>query len=378
MIRSKLALLLRVAAGTSLLVCVACGHKGGTEAGQANAAERDSVTIEKSSPRMQFLKIEEVAESDGAGTVSLTGRVAFDEDHTQRVSSPLSGRATALLVKPGDKVRVGQSLIQISSPEVGQLQADAQKSQQDMLIAQRTVERAHKLKVDGAVSDKDLAQAEADLHKATSESARAMAHLSSLGVSATDPNVGASISARVAGTVVERNVLVGQEIRSDATTPLLTISNLDNVWVLADVYEQDLAAVQLGAKVGVRVPAYPSETFPGTIEHLGDMVDPTSRTVKLRCSVPNPNQRLKPEMFAKVDLTSTGGGKVIVIPSRAVLNDSEHSRVITVGDESTFRMRIVEVGPESNGKVRVFNGLKPGEKIVTEGALFVKNEIDNR
>ena len=372
---------MRLALGLGMALAIGatgCGHKDVPPEGQASAATRDSIQIDKSSPRMQFVKIAPVEESDVAGTVSLTGRVTFDEEHTQRVSSPLDGRATALLVKLGDKVRVGQSLVTLSSPEVGQLQADAQRAQQDMALAQRTVERARKLKVDGAVSEKDMAQAEADLHKATTESARATAHLASLGVSAADPTVGASISARVAGTVVERNVLVGQEVRADATLPLLTISNLDTVWVVADVYEQDLAAVQPGAKVGVRVPAYPDEVFPGTIDHLGEVVDPASRTVKLRCSVPNPGLRLKPEMFAKVDLTSAGGTKVVAIPSRAVLNDSEHSRVVAVSDDNVFTMRIVEVGPENNGKVRVFSGLKPAEKIVTDGALFVKSEIDNR
>ena len=357
---------------------VGCGHKDPAEVGQAAAATHESIQIDKNSPRMQFVKVSPVEESDVAGTVSLTGRITFDEEHTQRVSSPLDGRATALLVKLGDKVRVGQSLVTLSSPQVGQLQADAQRAQQDMSLAQRTVERARKLKVDGAVSDKDMALAEADLHKATTEAARANSHLSSLGVSASDPTVGASLSARVAGTVVERNVLVGQEVRADAPAPLLTISNLDVVWVVADVYEQDLAAVQPGAKVGVRVPAYPDETFAGTIEHLGEVVDPASRTVKLRCSVPNIGLKLKPEMFAKVELTSTGGSKVVAIPSRAVLNDSEHSRVVAVSDDNVFSMRIVEVGPENNGKVRVFAGLKPGEKIVTDGALFVKSEIDNK
>src|ERR1019366_734563 len=95
--------------------------------------------------------------------------------------------------------------------------------------------------------------------------------------------------AQIAGTVVERNVLLGQEVRADATTPLLTITNLDTVWVLADVYEQDLGLVQTGAAVAVRVPAYPNQSFPGTIAHLGDVVDTTSRTVKLRCVVPNPD-----------------------------------------------------------------------------------------
>ena len=337
-----------------------------------------AIRVDANSPRMKFIKVEAAEESDATSAMTLTGKVAFDEDHTQRVASPLDGRATAILVKAGDTVRIGQPLVEMSSPDVAQLQADAQKAQQDMQIAQRTVERLRKLRVEGAVAEKDLAQAEADLHKTTSDGARTTAHLRSIGISPTDPALGVALYARVAGTVVERNVLVGQEVRADAPSPLLTVSNLETVWTYADVYEQDLGLVQPGAKVVVRVPAYPGEAFPGTIGHLGDVVDPVSRTVKLRCVVPNPGGRLKPEMFAKVELTSSGGVKVVTIPARAVLSDADHSRIVVASDDGLYRLRVVQVGPEINGKVRVLEGLKPGERLVTEGGLFLKNEIENR
>ncbi len=355
-----------------------CSKPAAAESGEGASQKSDSLKLEPGSPRMKFIKVETLEDSNAAAVVTLTGRVAFDEEHTQRVSSPLDGRATSLLVKPGDKVKVGQSLIELSSPQVAQFQSDVQRANQDADIAQRTVDRAHKLRGDGAVSEKDLAQAEADLNKAKSEVARTAAHIRSLGISASDPTVAAALRAGVAGTVVERNILVGQEVRADAPLPLLTISNLETVWVLADVYEQDLGLVQAGAAVAVRVSAYPGEAFPGTIGHLGDVVDPTSRTVKLRCVVPNPGVRLKPEMFAKVELTETGGKKVLVVPSRAILNDSEHSRVVMATADNVFQMRVVQVGPETGGKVRILDGVKAGEKIVTEGALFLKNEIDNR
>jgi cobalt-zinc-cadmium efflux system membrane fusion protein len=207
---------------------------------------------------------------------------------------------------------------------------------------------------------------------------RATAQLRALGVSASDPTVGVALRARVAGTVVERNVLVGQEVRADATTPLLTITDLDVVWVLADVYEQDLGLVQEGVGVNVRVPAYPVDAFPGTVGHVGDVLDPSSRTVKVRCIVKNPDRRLKPEMFAKIELVEASGKKVLVVPSRAILSDADHSRIVIAGDDNVYRLRTVQVGPEVGGKVRILDGAKAGEKLVTEGALFLKNEIDNR
>ena len=359
-----------------VLAIAACGKH--TESQAATAGSRESITLDKDSPHLQFIKIETVREGDAAGTVTFPGRVAFDEDHTQRLSTPVDGRATVLLVKAGDKVRVGQPLVRLSSPQVGELQSGAQKALQDLAIAQKTVERVHKLMVDGAVSEKEVAQAESDLIKARSAATQATTRLASLNVPASDPGATVSLFAQIAGTVVERNVLLGQEVRADATTPLLTITNLDTVWVQADVYEQDLGLVQTGAAVAVRVPAYPNQTFPGTIAHLGDVVETTSRTVKLRCVVPNPDARLKPEMFAKVDLTASGGAKVILVPSSAVLSDSEKPRVIIVTGENVFRLQSIQVGSEVDGKVRILSGLQAGQKVVTDGALFLKNEIEER
>jgi len=177
--------------------------------------------------------------------------------------------------------------------------------------------------------------------------------------------------------VVERNILVGQEIRADGTAPLLTITDLSTVWVQADVYEQDLGLVAQGGSVNVRVPAYPGEAFPGKIDHVGEVLDPVSHTVKLRCVVPNPGNRLKPEMFAKIELTDVGQQKTILLPSKAILTDGERTKVIVASEGNVYRQRVVVVGPEIEGKVRVQTGINPGEKIVTDGAIFLKREMES-
>jgi cobalt-zinc-cadmium efflux system membrane fusion protein len=352
------------------------GSPGGEATAGANQAAKDFIKIEPGSPHLDFIKVEQVQESDAATAVSLTGKVTFDEDHTQRVASPIDGRVTALLAKPGDKVKSGQALLELSSPNVGQLQADAQKALQDLSLQTKAVERVHKLQADGAISDKEVAQAESDFKKAKSDVARTSAQLKSLGVSASDPAVSVALRAQVSGVLVERNVLVGQEVRADAAAPLLTITSLDSVWVLADAYEQDLSLVQEGAGVSLHVPAYPGETFPGVVSHIGDVVDKDTRTVKIRCSAPNKDHRLKPEMFAKVDLQNKTGKKVVVIPSRAVINEGELTKVIVATEGNMFRGRKIDVGPEVDGRIRVLSGLQPGEKIVTDGAFFLKKEID--
>jgi cobalt-zinc-cadmium efflux system membrane fusion protein len=354
------------------------GEEGAEKSEGAGEGAKDFVRYKPGSAPLDFIKVEAVAETAGATSVSLPGRVSFDEDHTQRVASPIDGRAVSLLVKLGDKVRAGQPLIEMSSPNVGQLQADAQKAMSDLALAEKAMERVHKLQGEGAVAEKDVAQAETDFRKAKSDSARTTAQLKALGVSPTDPAVNVALRSQIAGVVVERNVLVGQEVRADQAAPLVTISSLDTVWVLADAYEQDLSLVAEGDSVTIRVPAYPGESFTGKVGHVGDVVDTTTRTVKIRCLADNKAHKLKPEMFAKVDVLNSAGHKIILVPAQSVLNDGDKSIVIVASEGNTFRARRVEVGPETEGKVRILGGVRPGEKIVTDGAIFMKREIDSQ
>jgi cobalt-zinc-cadmium efflux system membrane fusion protein len=360
------------------LLPLGCSKGQTEEISPKTGEEHDFVRYDTGKVPLDFITIGTVAESSGTTSVSLTGRVTFDEDRTQRVASPIDGRAVAILVKLGDKVRAGQALVQLSSPNVGQLQADAQKAASDLTISEKSIERVHKLQAEGAVAEKDVAQAEGDYRKARSDQGRATMQLRSLGVSPTDPAVHVALRAQIPGTVVERNVLVGQEVRADQATPLLTISSLDTIWVLADAYEQDLGLVQEGDAVGIRVPAYPGEIFPGVVKHVGEVIDPSTRTVKIRCVADNPDHRLKPEMFAKIDVRSSASRKIVTVPSKAVLNEGDKSLVVVATEGNVFRTRQVEVGPDIDGQVRVIKGLIPGEKIVSAGAIFMKREIESR
>jgi cobalt-zinc-cadmium efflux system membrane fusion protein len=367
-------------AAASLAVCaLALGCNHSSPLGEAQAAEghREFLKIEPGSPRLDYLKIEAVREGDASQSIGLTGRVSFDEDHTQRVATPIDGRVVALLAKPGDRVRAGQGLIELSSPQVSQLQADAQKAQHDFAVAQKALDRVHALQGEGAVSDKDVAQADADFKKSRADVARTSAQLRALGISASDPAVHVALHAQIGGTVIERTVLVGQEVRADQAQPLMTITTLESVWVLADVYEQDLSLVQPGAQVNVRVTAWPGVDFPGKVVYVGDVVDAQTRTVKVRCAVGNAERKLKPEMFAKVELRESAGHQVVTIPVKAVLSDGEKTKVVVATEGNVFRTRLVQLGPEVEGRVRVLSGLRAGEKIVTDGALFVKHEIED-
>lgn len=357
-----------------LFLLMACTAKNAAEESK-RSMPKEGLSLPAGSPMLDYLKLEVARESTDDAVVSLTGRVTFNEEKTQRVSSPIDGRVRAILVRPGDRVKPGQALVQLTSPQVAQLLADAQKSDQEFGISQKAVDRATRLRADGAISDKDLAQVNADLKKAQAEVTRTKGQLRMLGILPTEATFSAALHAEFAGTVVERNVLVGQEVRADATLPLLTVTDLSTVWVMADVYEQDLALVRNGAPVAVRVQAWPGDSFPGVVQYVGDVVDPSSRTVKVRCTVPNPDGRLKPEMFAKVDLKDVEGRKFIVLPAKAVLSDGDKAQVVVSAANNLFTLRTIEIGSMIDGKVRVLKGLTPGETVITDGALFAKQEL---
>lgn len=364
----------------ALLAMTGCGgeSRGALPAAPGQHENRDSIRYDAGMAPLDFIRIVTVTPSNSAGSLALPGRVTFNEDQTQRLASPIDGRAARVLVKLGEKVRAGEPLVQLSSPSVGQIQADAQKSLSDLSLSEKSLERIRKLQADGAVAAKDVAQAEADHRKAVADYARVKAELAALGVSATDPAVYVGLRAQIAGTVVERNVLLGQEVRADQATPLMTVSNLETLWVLGDVYEQDLALVKQGDPVQIRVPAYPDEIFKGVVGHVSEVVDSATHTVKVRCVVPNPNLRLKPEMFAQIDVQSRATRDAIYLPSKAVLNDGDKALVIVAMAGNTFRERLISAGPDIDGQVRILRGLTPGEKVVADGAIFMKREVESQ
>jgi cobalt-zinc-cadmium efflux system membrane fusion protein len=361
------------------LLLTACHSKSEPDRPSVGAeTPTGDLQLDPSGRKIQYLKYAEAAVSGTALVSTATGKIAFDEDHTSRVGSPLSGRVDSLLVKPGDVVRKGQPLLTIVSPEVEAAISELQAADADLSLQKRTVERTRALFADQAVARKDVAQAESDLAKAGAARERARARLSLLGINPGEHTSRFTLRAPIAGTVVERQALPGAEVRGDAGTPLVTISELDRVWVFADVYERDLASVKAGQTGQVSVASYPGVSFPAQIEHVGEVEDPQTRTVKVRLAAANPDHKLKPEMFARVVLPLSGPAAAVTVPGNAVLTDGDANVVIVSITDGKFAKRKVEVGSEVDGRLAVLSGLRPGERVVVEGALFVKAELENR
>jgi cobalt-zinc-cadmium efflux system membrane fusion protein len=336
--------------------------------------EGDTLTFEAGSPQLAAFKVEPAAEQRPA-PLAVTGRLAWNEDATVRIFSPLAGRLVALKAPVGVRLAAGDLLAEISSPDFGQAQADAARAATDLAAAERTKERVARLVERGAAPRKDLDAADADLSRARSEARRTSARLARWGGDAArdaarGPDQLFRLTSPIAGVVVERNANPGQEARPDAPVPLFVVSEPRALWVLLDVTERDIASVKTGDHLALRTDAYPGRTFPGRLDLVGDALDPASRTVKARGSVDNAGSLLKAEMYVTVEVESRAA-KAAVVPARAVLTVDGKRFCFVADGPARFRRVAVEVGVERDGKVPVVSGLPEGAGVVTDGSLLL-------
>ena len=354
----------------------ACGKRAPDPVGLPPPARvGDTLTFEAGSPQLAAFKVELVA-GQKLAPLAVTGRLAWNEDATVRILSPLAGRLVALKAPVGIRVAAGDLLAEISSPDFGQAQADAARAATDLAAAERTKERVARLVERGAAPRKDLDAADADLLRARAEARRTSARLARWGGdAATDAARGPDqlfrLTSPIAGVVVERNANRGQEARPDAPVPLFVVSEPRTLWVLLDVTERDLASVKAGDRLALRTDAYPGRTFPGRLDLVGDALDPASRTVKARGSVDNSVSLLKAEMYVTVEVESRAAKAAAVVPARAVLTEDGKRFCFVADGPARFRRVAVEVGVERDGKVPVVSGLPEGAGVVTDGSLLL-------
>jgi len=315
--------------------------------------------------------------------LALSGKMAYGEDRYSKISSPLQGRVVEVRAHLGDRVKAGAILLVVDSPDIAQAYSEFVKEDSDLQYATRSHELAKDLYANKALPLKDLKQAENELVKARAEFRRAKERLLSLRIPAEEVNKPLDkqqITSRfemkspLTGIVVERMVTPGQSVGGDANQVLFTVADLDMLQVVADVYERDLALVKEGQFAKVKVEAYPDIDFPATVASIGDVVDPASRTIKLRAWVNNPDHRLKPEMFARLHIQVGDSTRILVVPKESVLESDGKQFVFVVEEANRYIKREVKVANFTPDQMRVLDGLTPGQRIVTKGAVLIKGQ----
>jgi len=368
--------LVLVAASIAVATVVAVNSVSvGAEPAQAAAPREPGILrYAADAPQLAALKIKAVEELPVPLAEPLNGRITYNENFTARVSSPIAGRIVSIKLQPGDTVKAGDALVTLDSPELAQAVADLNKAQADETRKRLAFERAQKLHDGEVLPRKDLESAEADLAQARAEAERARLRLRNLA-----PTGGARenyvLRSPISGVVSERKANPGLEVRPDLADPLYVITDPTRLWVMIDLPERNLSKVQPGHPVAVEVDAWPGERFPGVIEKVGETVDPATRRIQVRCSLPNPARRLKPEMYARVTLLADVNQRALRVPNGALITEGLYSHLFVEKSPGVFEKRRVSLRLQDRDYSYVASGLNAGERVVASGALLLNSEL---
>jgi membrane fusion protein, heavy metal efflux system len=358
-------------------------HKASTSAEQSQIqVENEHVLVTPGTAPASSISIEE-SKSPNPTILALNGRMVWDDNVTTRLFTPFAGRVTKIPVETGQSVKEGEPLALIASPDYGQAQADARRAATDLVLSERTLARTKELLSHGAAAEKDLQAAEADMERARLEKQRTAERLALYGSSVESVDQSYVLKAPIPGIVVEKNINPGAELRSDQmlantpqlASPLFVITDPRKLWIQIDVPERDQGRVRLGQTFTIRSTSLPGEGFAGKVEFISDSLDPTTRTVKVRGSVPNEQRRLKAEMFVKAEFVLEPEPGVEV-SNRAVFLRGEKHYVMLEDKPGRYLRREVTVGSEHAGRLIITDGLKPGQRVVVDGALLLEQILN--
>jgi cobalt-zinc-cadmium efflux system membrane fusion protein len=355
---------------------------GSTSRGSALVA--GEIALGPDEIRQSSIVVEATSDQEIDDTLVTTGRVTFEDIKVGHVFSPVTGRVVRIDVDLGAHVKAGQPLAAIESPDVSQASSDVAKAEADVIAAEHVLQREGDLLAKNATSQKDYEGAEDAYRQARAEKQRASQKAFLLRAGSVDTvTQNYSLVSPLEGEVLARNLSVGTEVQgqySGGTQELFVVGELDEVWVLADVYEIDLARVHTGAKCIVRTVAYRDKTFEGKVDWIAGILDPTTRTAKLRCTFANGEGMLKPDMYATATI-SVAPRNVLALRKTAILHLGAQTVVFLdhgagPNGKHSFERVPVEVDEAlGGGWLPVLHGLDPGDNVVTNGAETLESKI---
>lgn len=335
----------------------------------------DTIRFEANAPQLAFLQVKPVEAFPEPLVEPLNGKIAYDDNRSARVFSPISGRVLKIAADAGREVKAGDELLTLDAPDYAQAAADHAKAKADLKHKQLTLERARGLLMSSGISLKDLETADAEFHQAEAEAQRAESRLHNLqgAMGVTDGKF--VLRAPVSGTVSERQVYAGSEVRPDANNPLFVITDPTHLWVQIDLPERYLNKVASGQLVAIEVDAYPGESFRGKVVVIGETLDPVTRRIQVRAEIEDPTRRLRPEMFARVTPVADEHASLPRISNSALFTQGLHSYVFVEQAPGILQRRQVLLGLQSHEYSYVKEGLHAGERVVTTGALLLNSEL---
>lgn len=304
----------------------------------------------------------------------LNGVVAFDEGLVDRIFPLVSGNVEAVNVSLGDYVKKGQSLASVISSDMSNYLNDYKKDKATYELAKRKVETSEELYKAKFLSETELLTVRKEFDNASDQLKRSTEILKIYGGTTHLDKPYFSVISPISGYVVEKNINEGMELRSDHSEPIFVISSLNKVWVMANVYESDIAQVRQGQEVVIKTLVYPDKEFKGKISKVGSLLDAESKVLKVRIELDNSEGLLKPDMFTTIQLHIANGNKQLAVPSKAVVFDKDKYFVI-VKTNKGYEVREVKVIKDTPAFTFIKGGVQEGELVVTEGSLLLYNEM---
>ena len=315
-------------------------------------------------------------------TISVPGQIVPNQNRVAVVSPFIESSINEVFVNIGDKVETNELLVCLTSPEIGMLRAEYDKSKAELTIKKQNYDRQKKLFEEKIVPSKSFQEAELEYKLAEVQFNYSVKKLLAIGITneeiETPPTahsnvIGSTIhiTAPISGVVTARTASLGQKV--DSSSQLFEIINIENVWLEADIFEKDLTKIRKGQTVKVKVSAYPDEIFSGDIFYIGNTLTPETKTIKVLVEIDNKAGKLKPGMFAETHIVVGQKQNALVIPKSAVLED-ENLKVVFASEKDGYHRHVVETGIESFGFIEILSGLTPGSIVVTKGNYQLKSQ----
>jgi membrane fusion protein, heavy metal efflux system len=368
-----------VAASAIMLVFVGCGESGSKASTDSNSVKSSDSAELFTIPQEQMAHVQvlTVQPMTLPRTLRLTGAVAYNSFRTTPVITQVSGPVSRVVVVPGQRVKKGEPMLYVASPDYSQLRTNYLKAKEAYALAQKAYARARDLYEHKAIAEQNLEQAQSAEIQASGDLASAQAALKVMGITDPDelvkgpPSFEVPVKAPISGQVVEQDVSAGQLIQP-GTTQCFVISDTGSVWVLVNVYQKDLPHVRVGDTVAIQTDAYP-EVFHGRISYVAPALDPNTRTLQARIETSNPGEKLKKDMYVVATVNAGTIPNAIALPDAAVLRDSENQPFVYAAAASNqFGRRAVTLGESLNGQTQITSGLKAGDQVIGNGSLYLQ------
>ncbi len=336
--------------------------------------EADKQKVNLPDSLVKSLKVQAVKSSRLENALTLTGKVAFNDDNVLKIYPMVSGNAQNIKVMLGDYVHRGQVLAIIKSSEMAGYSNDLINAQTNLKLAKKNLDATEDMSKSGLVSAKDLLAAQSGYEQAKAALEKAERVLQ---INGGNTNGEFQVKAPIDGFVVEKFVTNNMAIRSDNGGNLFTISDLKNVWIMANVYESGISYVKNGDVVEVTTLSYPDKVFHGKVDKIMNVLDPTNKVMKVRIVLANPGYLLKPEMFANVTVRAKEDTHLPCIPSDALIFDNNQYYVLIYKSAADISIRPVQVASTAGGNAYITSGLADGEQIITSQALLIYQELNS-